>query len=120
MKVISPKSSLTYSAVSSNPALVTPTIQGNMLNLPYASGKTGNATITVTATDAFGVTATTTFQVNVAAPPTVTSAPITPDAATATLKLTVNPTGSPAATGVHLPVGPDRAPTGRPSSTSRA
>ena len=94
VKVISPKSYLTYTAVSSNPALVVPTVQGNMLSLPYTANQTGTATITVTATDPFGETATTTFQVTVAAPPTVLTAPIAPDHPTGTTSLTVNPTGS--------------------------
>jgi len=94
VQVISPPSYLTYSAVSSNPTLVAPTVQGNMLTLPYAPNQTGTATITVTATDPFGDTATTTFHVAVAAPPTVVTAPITPDAPTGTTTLTVNPTGA--------------------------
>jgi cyclophilin family peptidyl-prolyl cis-trans isomerase len=99
VEVISPASGLKYTAVSNNPTLVTPTIQGNMLTLPYVVGQTGSATITVTATDAFGVTATTAFQVNVTAQPTVTSAPITPNNATATTSLKVDPTGINGATG---------------------
>ena len=98
VKVISPKRNLTYTAMSSNPALVKPTVQGNMLTLPYASGKTGTATITVTATDVFGATETTTFKVNVAAPPTVLTAPVTSNNPAAATTLTVTPTGASAYT----------------------
>jgi peptidyl-prolyl cis-trans isomerase A (cyclophilin A) len=55
---------LTYSVTNSNPALVTATLTNEQLKLTKVAG-TGSATITVTATDRFGATATQTFTVNV-------------------------------------------------------
>lgn len=57
---------LTYSVSSSNPAVVTAAVagfQGNQLTLDYLTA--GSSTITVTATDSTGNTATTTFVVTV-------------------------------------------------------
>jgi len=57
---------LTYSATSSNSAAVTATVggfQGNQLTLDYLAS--GTSTITVTATDKAGHTASTTFVVTV-------------------------------------------------------
>ncbi len=42
---------LSFSAKSSNPGLVTPTLNGQKLTLTYATGKTGTASITVKAKD---------------------------------------------------------------------
>jgi cyclophilin family peptidyl-prolyl cis-trans isomerase len=57
---------LTYSVVNnSNPTLVTPTVKDNRLTLQYATGQTGSATITVRATDRFGLTVDQTFTVTV-------------------------------------------------------
>src|SRR5579884_86288 len=58
--------SLTYSIVSnSNSSLVTASLTNERLNLSYANGQSGTATITVRATDQFGATADATFTVTV-------------------------------------------------------
>jgi cyclophilin family peptidyl-prolyl cis-trans isomerase len=82
---------LTYSVVSnSRPDLVTPVITNEHLTLKYATNKTGNATITVRATDKFGATVDDTFTVSVAnTAPTATvtlssTSPKTNDTLTAT------------------------------------
>jgi hypothetical protein len=57
---------LTFSvAANSNPALVTTSIIGGRLQLSYAAGQTGNATITLRAVDAEGRAVNTTFTVTV-------------------------------------------------------
>ena len=56
---------LTYSATSSDPALVNPTIKNEWLSLNYGNDQTGSATITVTATDRYGATVSQSFVVNV-------------------------------------------------------
>jgi hypothetical protein len=64
VKVIKRDEFLTYSIVSnSNANLVTPTIVNNRITLTYADGATGNATITVRATDRFGASVNTTITV---------------------------------------------------------
>jgi cyclophilin family peptidyl-prolyl cis-trans isomerase len=79
---------LTYSVVgNSNPGLVTANVDHSFLNLNYAAGQTGTSRITVRATDQFGATVDTSFNVTVAAPtvnvsldntaPTVTTAKLT-------------------------------------------
>ncbi len=94
--IVSQNESLTYSVVSnSNPNLVAPTLKDNYLSLNYAPGQTGSATIAVRATDTFGASVVTSFNVNVIAPaPVVNSATIAPDNAAATTALTANPIGS--------------------------
>ena len=57
---------LTYSIVSnSNSSLVTASLTNERLNLSYADGQTGSATLTVRATDQFGATADASFTVTV-------------------------------------------------------
>jgi cyclophilin family peptidyl-prolyl cis-trans isomerase len=56
--------SLTYSATSSNPAVVGVTVTNNRLAL-QATGQTGTVTITVTATDRDGASVSTSFKVTV-------------------------------------------------------
>ena len=56
---------LTYTAISSNPALVAPTVSDGDLSLNPVAGATGTAQVTVTATDLGGITATQTFAVTV-------------------------------------------------------
>jgi cyclophilin family peptidyl-prolyl cis-trans isomerase len=57
---------LTYSVVNNtNPALVTATINNERLTLTYAPGQTGSAVITVQATDTFGASVQTSFNVTV-------------------------------------------------------
>jgi cyclophilin family peptidyl-prolyl cis-trans isomerase len=64
VKVIKRDEFLRYSIVSNtNTALVTPTITNNRINLVYADGVSGSATITVRATDRFGATVDTTIAV---------------------------------------------------------
>ena len=65
LKNVSVIPALTYSAVSDNPQLVNPVVKGSSLSFQYASGKTGVANITVTATSVDGTTATETFPVTV-------------------------------------------------------
>ena len=66
--VIKPANPITYSAISSNNALVQPVITSNGLFLNYGAGQTGTATITVTATEAeTGAVVTDSFTVSVAA-----------------------------------------------------
>lgn len=87
---------LTYSVVSnSNPSLVTPTITNEWLNLHYASGQSGTATITVKATDSYGASVTDSFTVTVNGP-TITGVTLTPNDATDTnvTTLTATPTGT--------------------------
>ena len=57
---------LTYSATSSDPSLVTASVNNEWLTLNYAAGETGTAAITVTATDRYGATVKDTFNVTVA------------------------------------------------------
>jgi len=80
---------LTFAATSSNTGLVTATVTGGELVLHYLTGKTGTSTITVSATDANGAKAQTTFKVTVAdttAPTVTVTSP--PDGQT----FTTNPT----------------------------
>jgi cyclophilin family peptidyl-prolyl cis-trans isomerase len=57
---------LTFSVVNNtNAGLVTPTVDGGNLTLTYAAGQKGTATITVQATDQFGLSVQTTFTVTV-------------------------------------------------------
>ncbi len=58
--------SLTYTAVSNNPALVTVSITGNTLTLDYQPDANGTTTVVVTAKDASNATVTNTFTVTVA------------------------------------------------------
>ncbi len=67
---------LSYSAVSSNPALVTTTVAGSNLTLDYQANASGTAVITVTATDSNGGSTTNTFTVTVAP---VNDAPVAVD-----------------------------------------
>jgi hypothetical protein len=53
------------SVTSSNPALVTPVLQGTTLTLNYAAASVGTATITVNAVDRLGAAVTDTFDVQV-------------------------------------------------------
>jgi cyclophilin family peptidyl-prolyl cis-trans isomerase len=58
---------LTYSVVgNTNPSLVTTSVTNERLTLSYAPGRTGSAVITVRATDTFGATVQTSFNVTVA------------------------------------------------------
>jgi cyclophilin family peptidyl-prolyl cis-trans isomerase len=54
------------SVTSSDPTLVTPTLQGTTLTLSHAPGSVGTATITVNAVDRLGAAVTDTFDVQVA------------------------------------------------------
>jgi peptidyl-prolyl cis-trans isomerase A (cyclophilin A) len=65
-----------YTAVSSDPALVTPTVNGSSLSFSYASGQTGTATITVTATNVDGTSATSAFNVTVPGSTSTTTGPV--------------------------------------------
>jgi cyclophilin family peptidyl-prolyl cis-trans isomerase len=72
---------LTYTAhvtnAAGNPGLVTATVNNERLNLTYAAGQTGSATVTITATDRYGATLTSApFTVTVTAAPVITSAPV--------------------------------------------
>jgi cyclophilin family peptidyl-prolyl cis-trans isomerase len=83
---------LTYSLVSnSNSTLVTGVdFTGELMKLTYGSNQTGQATITVRATDRYGAFKDQTFTVTVGAPG-VTGVTIAPDNATNATKLTANP-----------------------------
>jgi len=61
---------MTFSATSSNPSLVKATV-GSPLTLDYQSGNTGTATVTATATDPNGFSASDVFTVTVTQPPAV-------------------------------------------------
>jgi cyclophilin family peptidyl-prolyl cis-trans isomerase len=65
---VDPLRGLTYSAVSTNPTLISATVSGGSLNLDPLGG-TGSANIMVTATDLGGGTVTSSFSVNVTNPP---------------------------------------------------
>jgi hypothetical protein len=56
---------LTYTASSDNPALVTASVAGSVLHLTFASGQTGAAIITVDARDSAGASASQAFDVTV-------------------------------------------------------
>ena len=58
---------LTYSAVSSNGALVGTSVSGDSLTLSFSATLTGVTTVTVTATDAGGLSVSTSFTVTVSA-----------------------------------------------------
>jgi cyclophilin family peptidyl-prolyl cis-trans isomerase len=64
--VVNRNESLTYAVVgNTNTSLVTATVTNNRLNLHYAAGATGTAVITVQASDPFGGSVTTSFNVTV-------------------------------------------------------
>ncbi len=67
---------LTYTAVSNNPSLVTATVSGSSLTLDYQPNASGTTTIVVTAKDSNNATVTNTFTVTVAA---VNDAPVAVD-----------------------------------------
>jgi cyclophilin family peptidyl-prolyl cis-trans isomerase len=73
-RVVSQSEKLTYSVLSnSNPGLVPTAVVNNRLTLTYAKGQSGQANITVRATDEFGATVDDTFHVSVVGqPPTTT------------------------------------------------
>ena len=56
---------ITFTAVSSNPDLVNPAVNGGNLVLNYGAGRSGTATVTVTATDVTGATLNQQFNVSV-------------------------------------------------------
>ena len=86
---------LTYSATSSNPNLVTASINNEWLTLSYAAGKTGSATINVIATNRYGATVDQSFVVAVApTAPVVNSVAIAVDNAATPTTLTATPTGT--------------------------
>jgi cyclophilin family peptidyl-prolyl cis-trans isomerase len=86
---------LTYTATSSNPSLVSASINDEWLTLNHAANQTGTATIMVTATDRYGASVSQSFQVNlVAQAPTITGVTIAPDNASNTTSLTATPTGN--------------------------
>ncbi len=86
---------LTYSATSSNPGLVTASVNNEWLTLNYAPGKTGSSSITVTATDRYGATVNQTFNVTIApSAPVVNSVSIGVDNAATPTTLTATPVGS--------------------------
>jgi cyclophilin family peptidyl-prolyl cis-trans isomerase len=64
-KVVPEPALFTYALTSSDPSIVTPVVEDGVLKLLYAPGAIGTATITVTASDVAGTTATTTFQAGV-------------------------------------------------------
>jgi hypothetical protein len=64
--VIAQRRVLTFTATSTDPALVNPTVVGNNLTLTYGRGLRGSATVTVTATEeGTGATTQDTFEVTV-------------------------------------------------------
>jgi cyclophilin family peptidyl-prolyl cis-trans isomerase len=78
--------SMTFNAVSSNPALVSPSLSGNTLSLNYGAGKSGIAYVTVSGTDLGGNVAQQTFRV------------VVPAAAGNTLPITIGAGGAKAVT----------------------
>ena len=86
---------LTYTATSSNPNLVTASTNDEWLTLNYVPEQTGTATITVTATDLYGFTASQSFTVTVnPAPPVVTGVTVAPNNITNTTTLTAKPSAT--------------------------
>jgi cyclophilin family peptidyl-prolyl cis-trans isomerase len=86
---------LTYSVIAnSNTGLVTTSFTNEDLNLAYAAGKTGTASITVQAMDSHGATVTQTFTVTVNAAPIVTAVTIAPNNGASVTSLTATPTGT--------------------------
>ncbi|MCI0641833.1 MAG: peptidylprolyl isomerase [Gemmataceae bacterium] len=86
---------LTYTLVSNtNPDLVEATIENNRLRLNYATEAVGAAVITVRATDRFGVSVETSFDVTVQNEPPVAAVTLTPDPAETNDTLTANVTAS--------------------------
>jgi cyclophilin family peptidyl-prolyl cis-trans isomerase len=66
ISVVNRPESLTYAVVgNTNPGLVTAAVVNERLTLTYAANQTGTAAITVQATDSFGATVQTTFNVKV-------------------------------------------------------
>ncbi|HWE96859.1 MAG TPA: peptidylprolyl isomerase [Tepidisphaeraceae bacterium] len=78
--------SMTFNAVSSNTALVSPSLNGNTLSLNYGAGKSGIAYVTVSGTDLGGNVAQQTFRV------------VVPAAAGNTLPVTIGAGGAKAVT----------------------
>ena len=76
---ITTQAGTTYTAVSSDPSLVTPTISAGVLSFKYATGgTTGTADVTVTATNAYdGTSATQSFAVTVPPASSTTTGPVT-------------------------------------------
>jgi cyclophilin family peptidyl-prolyl cis-trans isomerase len=94
-QVVSRGDFLTYSVVSnSNPGLVTPTVKSERLTLTYAAGQSGTATLTVRATDRFGVSVDSTFTVTVTDQPPTASVVLSPTKPQATGTLTATVTAS--------------------------
>jgi cyclophilin family peptidyl-prolyl cis-trans isomerase len=87
---------LTYTVVgNTNPNLVNASVSNSFLNLTYAQGQAGTATITVQATDEFGATVQTSFNVTVATPSvSVALDSNAPTVATTALKATATPGGA--------------------------
>lgn len=87
---------LTYSVTSSDPSLVTASLTNEFLALKSGSLTGGTATITVTATDTFGLTVQQSFTVTVTAPqpPVVNTVTVTPDSTTSATKLTAVPSAT--------------------------
>jgi cyclophilin family peptidyl-prolyl cis-trans isomerase len=87
---------LTYSVVgNTNPGLVTTSVSNERLTLSYTTGMVGTATITVQATDRFGATVQSSFNVTVTPkPPMVNSVSIAPDNPTNTTTLTATPSAT--------------------------
>jgi cyclophilin family peptidyl-prolyl cis-trans isomerase len=63
--IVSRTEELTYTATTNSPGLVIPTVVNNRLNLQFVSGATGTAVITITATDRFGESVSTSLNVTV-------------------------------------------------------
>jgi cyclophilin family peptidyl-prolyl cis-trans isomerase len=87
--------SLTYKVISNNDiGLVTTSVNKEFLTLNAVAGKTGTATITVRATDQFGLSVDQTLTVMLTPAPAVTSVNITPDEASPVSSLKANLTSS--------------------------
>lgn len=86
---------LTYSATSSNPGLVTASVNNEWLTLNYAPDETGTSMITVQATDRYGATVDQTFEVVVKPEaPAIQKVAITPNSTTNITELTATPTST--------------------------
>jgi cyclophilin family peptidyl-prolyl cis-trans isomerase len=96
VQIVSRNEALKYSVVgNSNPGLVSTSIASNSpyLNLTYAADQTGTATITVQATDQFGATVQSSFNVTIAPPSVALALNNTSPTVADTLTATATPTG---------------------------
>jgi cyclophilin family peptidyl-prolyl cis-trans isomerase len=91
--IVQQSEKLTYTVVgNSNPNLVGTTVTNNRLGLTFVKGATGSSVITVKATDEFGASVTTSFNVNVADTAPTVGVTLDKSSPTVTDKLTATAT----------------------------